>query len=58
MNGIKKDTLRTHNSRDVCMNCGNKEEILTESGNSIIVDCTECGVNKRIHMKEDATDGI
>ena len=58
MNEIEKDTLRTHNSRDVCMNCGNKEEIITESVNSVIVDCAECGVNKRIQMKEYTPDGI
>ena len=58
MDEREKDTLRTHDSMGVCMNCGNKEETITESGSSIIVDCTECGVNKRIQMKENTTDGI
>ena len=56
MKDIEKDTPRTHNSMDVCMNCGNKEEIIIESGNSIIVNCAECGVNKHIHIKEDTID--
>lgn len=56
MNEREKDTPRTHNSIDVCMNCGNKEEVITERGNSIIVDCAECGVNKRIMTKDQGTE--
>lgn len=58
MKAIKKEVPITHNSRDVCMNCGNKEETITESGNSIIVDCAECGVNKRIFSDGLSTDDI
>ena len=39
-----------------CHNCGSTEETIRESGNSTIVDCAACGINKHIHTKEDTTN--
>lgn len=39
-----------------CHNCGSIEETIRESETVVTVDCSECGVNKRIQTKGVETD--